>query len=152
MIRRRGAWAVWRGMRDCFRPADDLAKFAQALLNGGGGILSAASVEKMTSPGAASVGSGAARIWLGHRFSVLVESRRPAARSGPFGHTGFTGTSVWIDPTTQSYIILLTNAVHPRGKGNAIGLRSKVATEVAAALALTIHRERSFAVEEHYRL
>ena len=56
---------------------------------------------------------------------------------GSFGHTGFTGTSIWIDPTTQTYIILLTNAVHPRGKGNAIGLRSKVATEVAAALNLT---------------
>jgi uncharacterized protein YbbC (DUF1343 family) len=56
---------------------------------------------------------------------------------GSFGHTGFTGTSIWIDPTTQTYIILLTNAVHPRGKGNAIGLRVKVATEVAAALQLT---------------
>src|SRR5579863_7565637 len=44
---------------------------------------------------------------------------------------------MWIDPTTQTYIILLTNAVHPRGKGNAIALRSKVATEVAAALPLT---------------
>jgi uncharacterized protein YbbC (DUF1343 family) len=55
---------------------------------------------------------------------------------GGFGHTGFTGTSMWIDPTTQSYIILLTNAVHPRGKGNAIALRSKVATEVAASLKL----------------
>jgi uncharacterized protein YbbC (DUF1343 family) len=44
---------------------------------------------------------------------------------------------VWIDPTTQTYIILLTNAVHPRGKGNAIALRSKVATAVAAALPLT---------------
>jgi uncharacterized protein YbbC (DUF1343 family) len=44
---------------------------------------------------------------------------------------------MWIDPTTQSYIILLTNAVHPRGKTNAIALRSKVATAVAAALPLT---------------
>ncbi len=56
---------------------------------------------------------------------------------GSFGHTGFTGTSIWIDPTTHSYVILLTNSVHPRGKGNAIGLRTKVATEVAAALNLT---------------
>jgi uncharacterized protein YbbC (DUF1343 family) len=56
---------------------------------------------------------------------------------GSFGHTGFTGTSVWIDPTTHTYIILLTNAVHPRGKGSAIALRSKVATAVAAALPLT---------------
>ncbi len=67
--------------------------------------------------------------FFGHRRFVLP---RPA-----YGHTGFTGTSIWIDPTTQTYIILLTNAVHPRGKGNAIGLRSKVATEVAAALNLT---------------
>jgi uncharacterized protein YbbC (DUF1343 family) len=44
---------------------------------------------------------------------------------------------MWIDPTTQAYIILLTNAVHPRGKGTAIALRSKVATKVAAALNLT---------------
>jgi uncharacterized protein YbbC (DUF1343 family) len=57
---------------------------------------------------------------------------------GSFGHTGFTGTSIWIDPTTRTYIILLTNAVHPRGKGSAIALRSKVATAVAAALPLTI--------------
>jgi uncharacterized protein YbbC (DUF1343 family) len=56
---------------------------------------------------------------------------------GSYGHTGFTGTSMWIDPTTKSYIILLTNSVHPRGKGNAVGLRVKVATEIAAALPLT---------------
>ena len=57
---------------------------------------------------------------------------------GSFGHTGFTGTSLWIDPTTHTYIILLTNAVHPRGKGSAVALRSKVATAVAAALPLTV--------------
>src|SRR5207248_449303 len=57
---------------------------------------------------------------------------------GSFGHTGFTGTSMWIDPATHTYIILLTNSVHPRGKGTAIALRSKIATAVAAALPLTI--------------
>jgi CubicO group peptidase (beta-lactamase class C family) len=35
---------------------------------------------------------------------------------GSDGHTGFTGTSLWIDPTTKTYIVLLTNAVHPRGR------------------------------------
>src|SRR5579863_8356933 len=50
---------------------------------------------------------------------------------------------MWIDPTTQTYIILLTNAVHPRGKGNAIGLRSKVATEIAAALPLTADEKQA---------
>ena len=57
---------------------------------------------------------------------------------GSYGHTGFTGTSLWIDPTTQTYIIILTNAVHPRGKGSAVALRSKIATAVASTLALTV--------------
>jgi len=50
---------------------------------------------------------------------------------------------MWIDPITKSYIILLTNAVHPRGKGNAIALRSKVATAVAAALPLTVSEKEA---------
>jgi uncharacterized protein YbbC (DUF1343 family) len=50
---------------------------------------------------------------------------------------------MWIDPATKTYIILLTNAVHPRGKGNAIALRSKVATAVATALPLTADEKDS---------
>jgi uncharacterized protein YbbC (DUF1343 family) len=64
---------------------------------------------------------------------------------GSYGHTGFTGTSLWIDPTTDTYIILLTNAVHMRTVrsegGNAIALRSKVASAVAAALHLTVSEQ-----------
>src|SRR5438445_200667 len=56
---------------------------------------------------------------------------------GSYGHTGWTGTSLWIDPTTRTYIILLTNAVHPRGKGSVVALRTKLATAVAAALPLS---------------
>jgi len=60
---------------------------------------------------------------------------------GGYGHTGFTGTSLWIDPTTKTYIVLLTNAVQMNAvpvneKGSAVSLRTKVATAVAAALAL----------------
>src|SRR5580692_11459652 len=47
-------------------------------------------------------------------------------------------SSLRIDPTTRTYIIILSNAVHPRGKGSAIALRSKIATAVAAALPLTV--------------
>ena len=56
---------------------------------------------------------------------------------GSFGHTGFTGTSLWIDPTTDTYIVLLTNAVHWK-QGKVIALRTEVATAVAAALQLTV--------------
>jgi uncharacterized protein YbbC (DUF1343 family)/CubicO group peptidase (beta-lactamase class C family) len=131
--RRMGGVAGHAGL---FSTGDDLAKFAQALLSGGGGILSAATVEKMTSPEQ----PPAAPVLRGFGWDIdspFSSNRGDLLPVGSFGHTGFTGTSMWIDPTTQTYIILLTNSVHPRGKGNAIGLRTKVATEVAAALALT---------------
>ena len=53
---------------------------------------------------------------------------------GSFGHTGWTGTSVWMDPVTKTYVILLTNRVHPDGKGDAGPVRARVATIVASAL------------------
>jgi uncharacterized protein YbbC (DUF1343 family)/CubicO group peptidase (beta-lactamase class C family) len=131
--RRMGGVAGHAGL---FSTADDLAKFAQALLNGGGEILSAAAVAKMTSPEQ----PPAAPVLRGFGWDIdspFSSNRGDLLPVGSFGHTGFTGTSMWIDPTTQTYIILLTNAVHPRGKGNAIALRSKVATEVTAALTLS---------------
>src|SRR5579864_4455045 len=130
--RRMGGVAGHAGL---FSTADDLAKFAQALLNGGGGILSAVTVEKMTSPEQ----PPSAPVLRGFGWDIdspFSSNRGDLLPVGSFGHTGFTGTSMWIDPTTKTYIILLTNSVHPRGKGNAIGLRTKVATEVAAALTL----------------
>jgi len=51
-----------------------------------------------------------------------------------FGHTGFTGTAFWLDPVNDCYFILLTNSVHPDGKGNVLRLRHQVATIVAEAL------------------
>jgi len=131
--RRMGGVAGHAGL---FSTGDDLAKFAQALLNGGDGILSAVTVEKMTSPQTPAT----APILRGFGWDIdspFSSNRGDLLPVGSYGHTGFTGTSIWIDPTTATYIILLTNSVHPRGKGNAIGLRSKVATEVAAALNLT---------------
>jgi uncharacterized protein YbbC (DUF1343 family)/CubicO group peptidase (beta-lactamase class C family) len=130
--RRMGGVAGHAGL---FSTGDDLARFAQALLNGGGGILSALSVEKMTRPEQ----PPSAPVLRGFGWDIdspFSSNRGDLLPVGGYGHTGFTGTSMWIDPTTQTYIILLTNAVHPRGKGNAIGLRSKVATAVAAALPL----------------
>src|SRR6202163_1313789 len=131
--RRMGGVAGHAGL---FSTGDDLAKFAQALLSGGKGILSADTVEKMTSPEQ----PPQAPVLRGFGWDIdspFSSNRGDLLPVGSFGHTGFTGTSMWIDPTTQTYIILLTNSVHPRGKGNAVGLRTKVATEVAAALQLS---------------
>jgi len=131
--RRMGGVAGHAGL---FSTGDDLAKFAQALLSGGDGILSTMSVEKMTQPEQ----PPAAPVLRGFGWDIdspYSSNRGDLLPVGGYGHTGFTGTSMWMDPTTRTYIILLTNAVHPRGKSNAIGLRSKVATAVAAALPLT---------------
>jgi uncharacterized protein YbbC (DUF1343 family)/CubicO group peptidase (beta-lactamase class C family) len=124
------------GHAGLFSTGDDLAKFAQALLNGGDGILSSLAVTKMTQPEQ----PPSAPVLRGFGWDIdspFSSNRGDFLPVGSYGHTGFTGTSMWIDPTTKSYIILLTNSVHPRGKGNAVGLRVKVATEIAAALPLT---------------
>src|SRR6201996_4192432 len=55
---------------------------------------------------------------------------------GSFGHTGFTGTSLWMDPGSDTYIVLLANAIHPRGNAPISNLRGEVATAVAQALQL----------------
>jgi uncharacterized protein YbbC (DUF1343 family)/CubicO group peptidase (beta-lactamase class C family) len=116
--------------------AGDLSKFARALLNGSP-ILPGDMVEKMTTPQQPPT----APVLRGFGWDIdspFSSNRGDLLPVGSFGHTGFTGTSLWIDPTTQTYIILLTNAVHPRGRGSAVALRSKVATAVAAALPLTV--------------
>ena len=53
---------------------------------------------------------------------------------GSFGHTGFTGTSIWIDPATEMFVVFLSNRVHPDGKGDVAALRGKVATIAASAI------------------
>jgi CubicO group peptidase (beta-lactamase class C family) len=54
---------------------------------------------------------------------------------GSFGHTGFTGTSIWIDPGSELFIILLTNRVHPTRENQAIlDIRGQVADRVLRAM------------------
>src|SRR5581483_2828570 len=131
--RRMGGVAGHAGL---FSTADDLSKFAQALLNGSS-ILPSQMIEKMTTPQQPPTSPNLRGFgWdIDTPFSTNRVDLLPV---GSFGHTGFTGTSLWIDPTTRTYLIILSNAVHPRGKGSAVALRSKIATAVAAALPLTL--------------
>ena len=55
---------------------------------------------------------------------------------GSFGHTGFTGTTLWIDPGSDTYVVLLTNSIHLRGSPPISDLRGDVATAAAQALRL----------------
>jgi uncharacterized protein YbbC (DUF1343 family) len=128
------------GHAGLFSTADDLAIFAQALLDGGRGVLTPATIAKMTAP-QQPVNGTAVRGFGWDIDSPLSSNRGELLPVGGYGHTGFTGTSLWIDPATKTYIVLLTNAVHmnalpAKEKGSAASLRTKVATAVAVALAL----------------
>ncbi len=124
------------GNAGLFSTSDDLAIFARMLLNQGEykgvRVLSPLGVAAMTSvwPKAALSGRG-----LGWDLDSAY-STNGGDLFGPrsYGHTGYTGTSVWIDPDTQTYVIFLTNRVHPDDQGAIISLRSRVANVVAASL------------------
>ncbi len=130
--RRMGGVAGHAGL---FSTADDLAIFAEEMLHGSR-VLSRESIEKMSTP--QQPANAPTLRGLGWDIdSPYSTNRGELLPVGSFGHTGFTGTSIWIDPVTDTYIILLTNAVHPRGGGSTVSLRSRVATAVVQGLALT---------------
>jgi len=124
------------GNAGLFSTAADLAVFAQMLLDKGvyrgTRIFSRAAVERMTEifPRTAFAGRG-----LGWDLCSAYASNG-GDLFGPrsFGHTGYTGTSVWIDPETKTIVVFLTNSVHPEDKGKVAPLRSRVANVVAAAI------------------
>jgi len=125
------------GHAGLFSTADDLAIFCQMLLNGGvyNGvrILSPMTVAAMTQPHAVSEG-GAARGLGWDIASSFSSNRGDLFPLGSFGHTGFTGTSIWIDPASDSFVIFLSNRVHPDGKGDVGPLRGRVASIVAGSI------------------
>jgi uncharacterized protein YbbC (DUF1343 family)/CubicO group peptidase (beta-lactamase class C family) len=126
------------GHAGLFSTAADLSVFAQMLLNGGtwqgARILSPESVDKMTTA-ETPFGKMAVRGLGWDIDSPYSSNRGDLFPVGSFGHTGFTGTSMWIDPFSQTYVILLSNAVHPAGEGNVIALRAQVSNIVASAYA-----------------
>ncbi len=132
--RRMGGVAGHAGL---FSDAHDLAIFCQMLLNGGVyhgvRILNPLTVEKMTTP-QTPVDKMAVR-GLGWDISTPFSSNRGQLFPvGSFGHTGFTGPSLWIDPVTRTYVVFLSNRVHPNGTGDVVALRSRIDTAIAAAL------------------
>jgi uncharacterized protein YbbC (DUF1343 family) len=122
------------GHAGLFSTVDDLSIFARMILNGGSienvKILEASTVEKMTLP--QSPPDRLPLRGLGWEVHVPFASNRDALfPAGSFGHTGFTGTGIWIDPISGAYVILLTSRLHPDGRGNAEPLRSQILSLVA---------------------
>jgi uncharacterized protein YbbC (DUF1343 family) len=126
------------GHAGLFSTADDLAIFAQMILDGGRRkgvrILSPSMVEKMTTP--QSPPDRTPLRGLGWDIDSCLASE------GSCGHKGFTGTGIWIDPISKTYVIILTNRVHPNGKGKVEPLRSKILSFVNEAIG-PVSAERS---------
>jgi uncharacterized protein YbbC (DUF1343 family)/CubicO group peptidase (beta-lactamase class C family) len=125
------------GHAGLFTTATDLSKFAEMMLNGGERngvrIFSPLTIRKFTSP--ETPPDQPVLRGLGWDIDSSYSSNRGELYPiGSYGHTGFTGTSVWIDPSTKSYVILLTNSVHPARGKNLGPLRGRVATIFAAAI------------------
>jgi len=125
------------GHAGLFSTVDDMAIYCQMILNGGeyGGarILSPMGVAMMTRPRIVN-DEGAAR-GLGWDVSSSFSSNRgDLFPPGSFGHTGFTGTSIWIDPASETFVVFLSNRVHPNGKGDVSAVRGRIASIVAASV------------------
>jgi uncharacterized protein YbbC (DUF1343 family)/CubicO group peptidase (beta-lactamase class C family) len=125
------------GHAGLFSTADDLAIYCQMILNGGQyrgvRILAPLTVAEMTRPRLVSE-AGWTR-GLGWDINTSFSSNRgDLFPLGSFGHTGFTGTSVWIDPASKMFVVFLSNRVHPDGKGDVSSLRGRVASIAAGAV------------------
>jgi uncharacterized protein YbbC (DUF1343 family)/CubicO group peptidase (beta-lactamase class C family) len=133
--RRMGGVAGHAGL---FGTARDLSRFARMLLAGGSlgsaRVMSPATVAKIASP--ATPESLSSVRGLGWDIDTSFSSNRGELFPiGSYGHTGFTGTSIWIDPYSHGYVIFLSSRLHPDGKGDVTPLRARVATVAAAELA-----------------
>ncbi|WP_336947279.1 serine hydrolase domain-containing protein [Asaia sp. HN010] len=134
--RRMGGVAGHAGL---FARADDLVRYITALIARRSGQtssfpLSKAGVMLMTTP-QQPAGRHDLR-GLGWDIDTHYSSLRGAGFPlGSFGHTGFTGPSLWIAPESGSFVLILTNRVHPNGGTSLVSLRRSVSTEVARILA-----------------
>jgi len=118
------------GHAGLFSTADDLVKFAQMLLRGGEALVRPETIAMFTRAQNPSFSSRA----LGWDTPSPGSSAGTKLSTHAFGHTGFTGTSIWIDPEQDLFIILLTNRVHPtRTNEQILRVRPQVADLAAEA-------------------
>ena len=132
---------AWRmggvaGHAGLFSTARDLAIYVQLLLNEGSWmgqrLLSPLTVRAMTSP--QNPPNSTSLRGFGWDIDTSYSSPKGDLFMDGYGHTGFTGTSLWVDPAAKTFVILLSNRVHPDGKGDVTHLRGVIGNIVAAAI------------------
>jgi CubicO group peptidase (beta-lactamase class C family) len=125
------------GHAGLFTTASDLARFARMMLNygelDGVRLLKPETVRLMTSVQTPPTIS--ARRGLGWDIDTSYSGPRGALFPvGSYGHTGFTGTTMWIDPFSKTFVIFLSNSVHIPGRGDVRALRRAVGTLAAESV------------------
>ena len=141
------------GHAGLFAPANDIARYCRMLLRGGEldgtRVLAEKTVKLFTEPHSlpAPMGKDGTTLKLARAYGWDVNTSYSAqrgevfAKGEGFGHTGFTGTSIWVDPGTKTAVIILTNRVHPDDKGNVTQLRREIGTAVARAVGAKARKE-----------
>jgi len=129
------------GHAGLFTTARDLQRFAEMMINQGKSngkqLFSPLVIRKFTEP-QTPPDQTILRGFGWDMDSPYAGNRGELYPIGSFGHTGFTGTSIWIDPGTKSYIILLSNSVHPFRRPANTALRGRIATIAAASLGIDV--------------
>ncbi|MDR0988980.1 MAG: serine hydrolase [Prevotellaceae bacterium] len=124
------------GNAGVFSSADDIAVLCAALLNGGEWnghrVLSPLAVKAMRTVPRATAELGRTLGW--DSYSAYASNNGDYFGPNTFGHTGYTGTSIIIDPDNDTAVILLVNAVHPKDEHSMVRTRSLVANAVAGAI------------------
>jgi uncharacterized protein YbbC (DUF1343 family) len=122
------------GHAGVFSTADDLARYAQMMLDRR--FFAPATVELFTSP--ASPPDQPILRGLGWDIDSPYSSNRGDIfpRGASYGHTGFTGPALWIDPASKSFVVIMTNRVHPKGGHSINEWRRNIATITARGLGL----------------
>ena len=137
------------GNAGVFSCAEDIAVLCAALQNGGEWngrrILSPLGVKAMRTVPRATASLGRTLGW--DCFTAYASNNGDFLSPNTYGHTGYTGTSIVIDPDTDTSVILLINAVHPEDGHGVVRLRSLVANAVAASI---IDREGMAKYHDHY--
>ena len=141
------------GHAGLFSTANDLAIYCQMILNGGQyrntRILSPLTVAEMTRPRLVTSAGGTRGLGWDMNTSFST-NRGELFPLGSFGHTGFTGTSIWIDPASKMFVVFLSNRVHPDGKGDVATLRGRVASIAAGSITDATLIERARAESARY--
>ena len=127
------------GHAGLFSTAEDLARFARMLLAGGmvdgQRFLSRAAIERLTTvQSPSSVKEKRSAGW--DVDSSYSRPRGALFSNASFGHTGFTGCAIWIDPASNAFYVLLTNRVYPDDKSVILPLYSEIGTLAAQALGI----------------